>query len=524
MIAEEKNKEIVNTFFQKGFLLSPDLFEDNNDLSYLVDTISKFDDTRLFFLCRDVFKVIESEIFDANWFEIERLRAMLEKKGNAKPYRSLIKFLLESSDQCQTAAEVKKDIKVRFSYDKEIQKKSIGSFVAYFKGRYRSMEKLLAQRQELHSLMSISRLKNKQAKENVSLIAMVTSKKVTAAQNIILEVEDLTGNTTVLVNRNKPDLYEMAKDISNDEVVGINGVSGDNIVFATSIIFPDIPLTKEFKKAPEESYAVFLSDIHVGSNTFLKDKFNKFLDWINGRVGNEKQREMTRKIKYLFIVGDLVDGVGIYPRQEDDLIIPDIFEQYKECARLLSEVPNHIKMIICPGNHDSTRLSEPQPPLFNEFAKPLSKLQNATLVSNPAIVNIASTNDFPGFDVLMYHGSSFDYYVANIDSIRNNGGYDRADLIMKYLLQKRHLAPAHKSTLYVPDAESDCLIIEKVPDFFVSGHIHKVGVSSYRGVSLICGSCWQDITSFQIKVGHHPEPARVPIVNLKTRDTKVLRF
>ena len=125
---------------------------------------------------------------------------------------------------------------------------------------------------------------------------------------------------------------------------------------------------------------------------------------------------------------------------------------------------------------------------------------------------------------MIYHGYSFDYYVANVESIRNGGGYDRADLIMKFLLQRRHLAPTHTSTLYIPDIKNDYLVIDKIPDFFISGHIHKSYVSNYRNITLICGSCWQAKTPFQEKVGHNPEPARVPIINLQTREVKVLRF
>jgi len=124
----------------------------------------------------------------------------------------------------------------------------------------------------------------------------------------------------------------------------------------------------------------------------------------------------------------------------------------------------------------------------------------------------------------MYHGYSFDYYFANVDSIRTQGGYDRPDLLMKFLLQRRHLAPTHASTLYLPDSEQDPLIIDKVPDFFVTGHIHKAGISNYKNITLICASCWQAKTLFQDKVGYHPEPARVPVVNLKTRKVKVLKF
>ena len=41
---------------------------------------------------------------------------------------------------------------------------------------------------------------------------------------------------------------------------------------------------------------------------------------------------------------------------------------------------------------------------------------------------------------------------------------------------------------------------------------------------MISGSCWQGQTKFQEKLGHNPQPGRVPIVNLKTREVKVLKF
>ena len=170
------------------------------------------------------------------------------------------------------------------------------------------------------------------------------------------------------------------------------------------------------------------------------------------------------------------------------------------------------------------RIAEPQLPIYKDFAESLYDLPNAIMVSNPSIINIHTSDNFPGFDVLVYHGYSFDFYLAEVESIRSKGGYDRADLLMKFLLQKRHLAPSYTSTLYVPDTKLDFLVISKVPDFFVSGHIHKAAAANYKNVTLISCSCWQSKTSFQEKVGHNPEPSRVPIINLQTRNIKMLKF
>ncbi len=423
-------------------------------------------------------------------------------------------------------SESEANVKVFFSYNEESKKRSIEDFVTFFNKRYEAIKNILYSRQELQNIASISRIKKKEKekRENIALIAMVTDKQITKNNNIILTLEDNTGQIKALVHKNNLDIYSEAKSIVLDEVIGVVGVNAENIVFVNNILWPEVPLHKELKKSNKREYALFLSDFHIGSDHFLEEEFNKFLQWINCQTGSEEQKEVASKVKYIFIVGDLIDGVGVYPEQDKELIIKDVYQQYQECANLLRKIPEHIKLIICPGNHDAMRIAEPQPELYRDFAKPLYELPNIVMVSNPAIVNIAANEDFPGFDVLMYHGYSFDYYVANVDSIRNQGGYDRADLIMKFLLQRRHLAPTYTSTLYLPDTSKDPLVITNIPDFFVTGHIHKTSVSNYRNTTLICGSCWQSKTPFQERVGHHPEPCRVPIVDLQTREVKILKF
>jgi DNA polymerase II small subunit len=472
------------------------------------------------YLNEDIIRILERDaLSEINWLDFEKTCALSQRKGEDRPYNEFLNYMYGRS-----IAPNKKNVKIISSYPELSSKREVQDFAMYFNSRLDSIQKILSARGELSGVVSISRLLNKRERENVSLIGIVKDKQTTKNNNIILVLEDSTGEIKALVNKNKADLHTLAKDIVMDEVIGVSGVVGDKIVFVNNLIFPDVPNTNELKKSEEEGYAVFLSDMHVGSNNFLEEDFNRFLAWLKQETGNEKQREISSKVKYVFIVGDLVDGVGVYPNQEEELVITDIYEQYKKCAELVAKIPKNITVIICAGNHDALRMSEPQPPLDKELCPDLYALPNVLLISNPSIVNIHSSDSFSGYNVLLYHGYSFDYYIANVDSIRNGGGYDRADLIMKFLLKRRHLAPSHTSTLYIPYTDKDPLVIDIIPDFFATGHIHKTAVSSYKNITLISGSCWQSKTAFQAKMGHHPEPSRVPIVNLTTREVKVLKF
>ncbi|MFA6888917.1 MAG: DNA-directed DNA polymerase II small subunit [Candidatus Woesearchaeota archaeon] len=435
-----------------------------------------------------------------------------------------IKKILSSMIEEPKNDEVSGAVSVIYSCAIKNTRTTFTDFVSYFNARYKYIEKILRNRQELQNVTSIRRVSQKDEKEQVAVIGMVKKINETKNNNIIVTVEDQTGEINLLISKNKREVFDSVKVLVLDEIIGAVGVSGKGIIFVNKILYPDIPVYNELKKSPVEEYAIFLSDFHVGSKQFLDQSFEKFLRWINNEIGDEKQRELVKKIKYIFIMGDIVDGVGIYPGQEKDLEIIDIYDQYTEAARLLSKIPKHMQLIICPGNHDAVRMAEPQMPFYEDIAKPIYDLPNALIVSNPSWVTIGAQEGFPGITVLLYHGYSFDYYIANVDDIRNNGGYDRADLVMKFLLQKRHLAPTHASCLYIPYAEHDPLIISKIPDIFATGHLHKTSVSTYRNVTLICGSCWQGKTAFQEKVGHNPEPGRVPLVNLQTREMKILRF
>ncbi|MBD3318586.1 hypothetical protein GF342_01620 [Candidatus Woesearchaeota archaeon] len=464
---------------------------------------------------------------------------LLEKKKKIVEYylkqkKLLSKELLQQLQQEEHVEHIYKSlhtipsqytVSITQEYEFEKENYAVQDFTQHFITRFRALENMLKGRQELKGLTSIRRAAQKSERETVSLIGMVYEKSLTKNGNIILVLEDLSGFIKVIISTNSPCFAE-AQDTMLDEVIGIVGSAGNNVVFANSLIVPDVPLATEIKKSPDEAYAVVAADPQVGSKLFIEQQFNNFIEWTRGNYGTTQEREIAAKTGYILIPGDVIEGVGIFPRQEEELDITDVYEQYKTLATYLARIPRDKHIIICTGNHDACRIAEPQPRIYKDLAPDLYALPNCHLVTNPSIVTIHKHRDFAGFTILFYHGFSYSYYCDQVQSIKDSGLpiSDRTGIIMKYLLRRRHLAPSYGSTRAVPNPAQDCLVIQQVPDFFISGHIHKAVVTNYRGVNIICGSCFQSGSAYQEKFGHIPVPGQVPLINLKTRKVSMLEF
>jgi len=409
-------------------------------------------------------------------------------------------------------------INVMSSAPSNKNKIEVQDFINYFKGRFVEMRGFLQNHAEIENPLSISKIFGNRQK--ISIIGMVYDKSITKNKNIIFDVEDSTGKIKVLVNKNKQETYEKAENIALDSVIGFKGSSGNGeIFFADDIIYPDSVLSQR-KNSPKEECVLFLGDLHFGSKRFMKENFFKFIDYLNGK---SSENEEYQKIKYLFLVGDVVTGVGNYPNQEKDLEIVDLEEQFFGLAELLGKIRKDIKIIISPGNHDGVRLMEPQPFLDEKYSWPLYEMENVIITPNPCYVNIGETAAFQGFNVLTYHGFSYPYYANNIPYLIQKKAMNCPEEIMKYLLKNRHLAPTHSSTQYFP-SEKDGLLIREIPDIFVSAHTHKCGVTYYNNILVVSTSCWEEMTPYQEKFGNIPDHCKVPIFNLKTRKVKILDF
>lgn len=538
-------KEILKFCIEKGFLLDKEvleLFSGTSDIDVetsklIIEKIGQFTQKR----------VITRSVFDDNKDKLDQILLNLPKENQRQAEklkiklglsieisREIIKKDVEGEKPNQlgkekvyetTSINKNEDIGVKIISMNQISSKKLEvvDFVKHFRGRFFEMSNLLRERAEIENLISINKISGNS--NGISIIGMVSSKRITKNKNMLIELEDLTGKIVVLVNINKPELFKRAENIALDSVIAVKGSGSREIIFVNEIFFPDSRL-QERKKSPEEEYALFTGDLHFGSKRFLEESFLKFIDYLNGNLRGNLDSEVE-KIKYLFLVGDVVTGVGNYPNQEADLKIVDLEEQFIGLANLLKKIRKDIKIIISPGNHDGVRLMEPQPFLDEKYAWPLYDLDNVILTGNPCQVNIGAKKsksvDFPGFNVLTYHGFSFTYYANNISELMLKRAMNSPEDIMKYLLQNRHLAPTHSSVQYSP-LEKDSLFIREVPDIFVSGHTHKSAVSYYNNILLISSSCWEAMTPYQEKFGNEPDHCKVPMFNLKTREVRILDF
>ncbi len=433
------------------------------------------------------------------------------KKDSDKPEKHVNEVIEEASETIKDTKikfkrnEQKTNVKYDFKIIQDTSKKSYTSgelenLIAYFKSRYEKLAKILSRRPELRNYTKIADIDD--GMESLSLILMVREIRSSKNGHKIVEFEDDTGEISILFSNKNEELFAEAEKLVKDEVVGViaNKSQDSNFAFGQEIINPGV-LSVPDKKM--DFGIVFLSDVHIGSLTFLEDAFQRFIDWINCEQGTEEQRKVAEDVKYLIIGGDIVDGIGVYPNQDKELAIKDITEQYNEAARFLGNIRSDIKIIIAPGNHDASRVAEPQPAVPEEYAKALYELDNVEFISNPGVVSL------DGINVLIYHGRSFDDMVMAVKSFT----YEKNDEIMEELLQKRHLAPLYGERTPLASELEDYLVIDEVPDVLHTGHVHVNSYRRFKGVHLINSGTFQTQTEFQKIYNIEPTPAEVPILH-----------
>ena len=378
-------------------------------------------------------------------------------------------------------------------------------FVSVFQDRYEKLAKQLRGRVNHRPTDTIEQMS---PGSDAALIGLVSDIRSTASGHWLVELEDTTGTFPCLIMKDREFASEV-RNLLHDEVIAVEGTLADDggILFVDSLHFPDIPRTHSPSTADRPVKAALISDVHCGSEEFVGDAWQRFADWLHTPEAAE--------VEYLLIAGDMVEGVGVYPGQDDELEIVDIYEQYEAFSEHLKDVPGDMEIVMIPGNHDAVRLAEPQP-AFDEELREIMSAHDATISANPSVVTVE------GVSVLMYHGVSLDEVIAELPD--ESATYERPHDAMEQLLRKRHVAPQYGGQTRVAPEPEDHLVMEEVPDIFHTGHVHKLGYGKYHNVLMVNSSCWQSQTDFQKKVNLDPDVGYAPIIDLQTLDLTIRQF
>lgn len=330
---------------------------------------------------------------------------------------------------------------------------------------------------------------------DVTLIGIVREVRDTQSDNRLIILDDSTGEAVTICTDEQ--MFEDVDELMYDEIVAIEGTIADDggIVFVNELHQPEIPYTNSLSRTDEPAKAVFISDIHVGAEKFATERWHKFVDWVR----------QTPDISYIVCAGDLIEGVGIFPDQEDELSLTQLDDQYRMCGELFHAFPDDVEIVTCTGNHDAVRVAEPQPALKEKHQKYFP--DNVTFTSNPSTVKLHGKTI-----VELYHGVSIHDFT---DTITEADEDDPTDAMVE-MLQRRHLAPEFGNNARIAPELEDYHVLEKIPDVLHSGHVHTYGSEKHRSVRLFNTGGWVYQTAYQERMNIQPTVGKVTVMDLST--------
>jgi len=458
----------------------------------------------------DVEKIIKTIVDAKNKFKkkspilIDDIKSVISRDLNRTDEPVITKTNTESNGE---------SYKIIFDPTYKINSEDKRDFFKLFDSRYKKTLKILSIRSESRQIRKIKYIKDLRNKSRFSSLANENERgkfvdsvfvaglimlKRNRKNDVELVIDDTTGSLPVVCKTRE--LINEASTLVLDQMLMLEislSKRNSNDFVIKDIIFPDIP-EHVSSKSGTESYVALISDLHVGSKYFMEKEFNDLLGWLS------LDDDFVRKIKFICIAGDIVDGIGVYPNQDRELIDININSQMSYAAALLQKIPKRMHVFLIPGNHDPGRRALPQSALTN--LRDFQQLENFSIIGNPSLVELNKVK------LLMFHGQSLDDVIATVPGL----SYSKPVEAMKILLRSRHLSPIYGNRTPIAPESEDMLVIDDVPDVFHAGHVHTTQVGRYKGTLIVNSGAWQKQTKFQQTMGITPSPGICILVNLAT--------
>ena len=317
----------------------------------------------------------------------------------------------------------------------------VEGYTALFRSRFEKLLHILALRPSSKRITRIASLKQTARSKSHSTTEYRTTNSVSVVAGLLMSkhfrknglemvIDDYTGILNVIATNEE--LRKQASILALDQMVMLELENQNNKAMHSfvikNIVSPDIPEHLPTRSKSETLSTYLISDLHVGSKYFMEKEFIKFLMWLSSDAD-----DIVRRIKFLCIAGDLIDGIGIFPHQDKELLETNTDKQIIHVIDLLTKIPKHIKVFVIPGNHDPGRRALPQPAIPRNDSNKLYSLNNFTMLGNPSLIELN------GVKILMYHGQGLDDIIAATPGLT----YSKPAEAMKILLKARHLSPIY---------------------------------------------------------------------------------
>ena len=261
------SKEIVEMFFKKGHLLTPEALE------YL--------------------KSLPAD-------NVKRLASM--KYGE----------IVVDAEQLKDSSIMVREIKVFKSISRDM---NVDDFVEFYSTRFSKIRDIIMSRHN-EKFVSISNLSTRP--KEAAIIGMVKDRKEKDGK-IVLEVEDMSGKTKVVIEKG---------DAEIDDVLGFKGIVGNKSLIAKTIIYPDVPIREP---ATGKGKFLFISDPHFDEAPAEDiEKLMSLVDrlglpvFVVGDIGDRKYIESMGESTAVFVIPGESDNPE-YPSEPLEFKSPNVY-------------------------------------------------------------------------------------------------------------------------------------------------------------------------------------------------------
>ena len=174
------------------------------------------------------------------------------------------------------------------------------AYSALFHSRYRALARMVRGRPELENLRPVREIRTSEGP--TSIIGMVRDIRETVQRHhLILTLDDETGSLEVLVPKDSPG---SRSPFLPDEVVGVRlefSKEPRRLPRVVAVERPEVPRNRVLGRSRRPVRALFLSDLHLGSRSFLSENWGHLVDFLAGRG---PQGALASSVEYVVVAGD----------------------------------------------------------------------------------------------------------------------------------------------------------------------------------------------------------------------------